>query len=293
MLRGLLLEVTTNFLHDDADGDPSDLDQAYSAPAAVALAVAAGHLIEAGVHAHRFMNLADATRRLGISGPRATGLSALMPLAPEIQSEVLALRAGAPLGSLSERAVLELVAAHADWRVQRWWWSVLAQPFEPNWLAESGPPRTAFPSGKRVRCGDQAIGDLPVAKLAELVGRRHGTHDTARRREALLAVLADAGAGAPSMLPDVARVLAMPPAHLRNEFEILHGHRPPSHNPAYLRRRVAWAVQADKLGGLSKAVSGKVMELRERMPARWKEAFAGVTRVHVTRVHRVDRRSGS
>jgi hypothetical protein len=282
--------VTTNFLHGRVDADASDLDQTYSAPAAVALAVAAGHLIEAGVHAHRFMNLADAARRLGISGPRVTGLSALMPLAPEIHSEVLALRAGDPVGSLSERALLELVAAHADWRIQRWWWSVLAQPFEPNWLAESVPPRTAFPSGKRVRCGDQAIGDLPFAKLAELVARRRGHRDTARRREALLATLADAGAGAPSILPDVARVLAMPPAHLRNEFEILHGHPPPSRNPDYLRRRVAWAVQADKLGGLSTAISGKVMELKEHLPERWQEAFAGVARVHVTRVHRVDRR---
>jgi hypothetical protein len=283
--------VTTNFLHDRVDADASDLDQTYSAPAAVALAVAAGHLIEAGVHAHRFMNLADAARRLGISGPRVTGLSALMPLAPEIHSDVLALRAGDPLGSLSERALLELVAAHADWRVQRWWWSVLAQPFEPNWLAEWIPPKTAFPSGKRARSGDQAIGDLPLGKLVELVVRRRSHRDTAPRREALLAKLADAGAGAPTMLPDVARVLAMPPAHLLNEFEILHGHRPPSRNPEYLRRRVAWAVQAEKLGGLPKPISGRVMELKEHLPERWQEAFAGVARVHVTRVHRVDRRA--
>jgi hypothetical protein len=95
------------------------------------------------------------------------------------------------------------------------------------------------------------------------------------------------------MLPDVARVLAMPPAHLRNEFELLHGHRPPSRDAKYLRRRVAWAVQAEKLGGLSKPISGKVIELREHMPDRWQEVFAGVARVHVTRVHRVDRRSAA
>ena len=37
--------------------------------------------------------------------------------------------------------------------------------------------------------------------------------------------------------------------------------------------------------------SGKVMELKDHLPERWREAFSGVTRVHVTRVHRVDRRS--
>jgi hypothetical protein len=60
--------------------------------------------------------------------------------------------------------------------------------------------------------------------------------------------------------------------------------------PTYLRRRVSWAVQAAKLGALPKPNAGRVMELREHLPARWKEAFAGVARVHVTRVHRVERR---
>jgi hypothetical protein len=272
------------------DSDPSDLDQTSGAPAPVALAVAAGHLIEAGVHSHRFMNLAEVARRLGVSRVRVTGLSALMPLAPEIQSEILALRVGDPLGNLSERALLEVVAGHADWRVQRWWWSVLAQPFDPNWLAEWVPPKTAFPSGKRARSGDQAIGDLPLGKLVELVARRGGHRETAPRREALLAALADGGAGAPAMLPDVARVLAMSPPQLANEFELLHGHRPPSRNLEYLRRRVAWAVQAAKLGGLPKPIAGKVMELKEHLPRQWQEAFANVARVHVTRVHRVDRR---
>jgi hypothetical protein len=173
------------------ESDPSDLDPTSGAPAPVALAVAAGHLIEAGVHSHRFMNLADVARRLGVSRVRVTGLSALMPLAPEIQSEILALRRGDPLGNLSERALLEVVAGHADWRVQRWWWSVLAQPFDPNWIAEWVPPKTAFPSGKRARSGDQAIGDLPLGKLAELVARRRGHRGTAPRREALLTALAD------------------------------------------------------------------------------------------------------
>jgi hypothetical protein len=60
--------------------------------------------------------------------------------------------------------------------------------------------------------------------------------------------------------------------------------------PTYLRRRVAWAVLAVKLGGLPKPISGKVMELKEHLPERWREVFADVARVHVTRVHRVDRR---
>jgi hypothetical protein len=285
--------VTTCDLHDAIDSDDAAPTRTDHTPAAVALAVAAGHLIEAGVHAHRFMNLADASRRLGISRVRVTGLSALMPLAPEIQSEILALRVGDPLGNLSERALLEVVAGHADWRVQRWWWSVLAQPFDPNWLAEWIPSKTAFPSGKRARSGDQAIGDLPLGKLVELVVRRRGHRDTAPRREALLTTLADGGAGAPAMLTDVARILAMSPVQLANEFELLHGHRPPSRNPEYLRRRVAWAVQAVKLGGLPKPIAGKVMELKEHLPERWQEAFAAVGRVHVTRVHRVARRVAS
>jgi hypothetical protein len=64
-----------------------------------------------------------------------------------------------------------------------------------------------------------------------------------------------------------------------------------SRHPDYLRRRAAWAVQAEKLGGLSTAISSKVMELKEHLPEPWQAAFAGVARVHVTRVHRVDRRS--
>jgi len=72
-----------------------------------------------------------------------------------------------------------------------------------------------------------------------------------------------------------------------------HDERPPSLPPDYLRRRVVWAVQAAKLGGLPKPIRGKVMELKAHLPERWQEAFAGVARVHVTRVHRVDRRSAT
>ena len=82
----------------------------------------------------------------------------------------------------------------------------------------------------------------------------------------------------------------MPIAQMAAEFERLHGHHPASRHPDYLRRRVTWAVQAAKLGGLPKPISGKVMELKDSLPERWQEAFAGVARVHVTRVHRVDRR---
>jgi hypothetical protein len=266
-----------------------DLPPTVGAPAAVALALAAGHVIEAGVHAHRFMGLAGAARRMGISGGRVTRLASLMPLAPEIQTEVLGLRVGDPLGGLSERALHELVDVHADWRVQRWWWSLLAQPFDPDWLAVGLPPRMAFPSGKRARPGDQAIGDLPLVKLAELAARRLGHRNTSFRREALLAALADASS-APSMLPDVARVMSMPAAELEVEYQRLHGHRPACRQPVYVRRRVAWAVQAVKIGGMPKPIAGKVMELKEHLPRQWQEAFANVARVHVTRVHRVDRR---
>jgi hypothetical protein len=266
-----------------------DLSPTVGAPAAVALALAAGHLIEAGVHAHRFMSLAGAARRMGISGGRVTRLTSLMPLAPEIQTEVLALRVGDPLGGLSERALHELVDVHADWRVQRWWWSLLAQPFDPDWLAVGLPPRMAFPSGKRARPGDQAIGELPLAMLAELVARRRGHRKTPFRREALLAALADA-IDAPTTMPDVARVISMPAAVLEVEYQRLHGHRPACRQPVYVRRRVAWAVQAVKLGALPKPIASKVMELKEHLPERWKEAFGNVARVHVTRVHRVDRR---
>jgi hypothetical protein len=83
----------------------------------------------------------------------------------------------------------------------------------------------------------------------------------------------------------------MPAAQLESEYQRLHGHRPACRHPEYVRRRVAWAVQAAaNLGGLPKPISGKVMELKEHLPERWQEAFAGVARVHVTRVHRVDRR---
>ena len=190
-----------------------------------------------------------------------------MPLAPEIQTEVLALRVGDPLGNLSERALLELVAVHADWRVQRWWWSLLAQPFNPDWLAEWMPPRTAFPSGKRARHGDQAIGDLPLGKLAELVARRRGHRDTQFRREALLTALVDAS-NAPTMLPDVARAMSMPAAALEGEYQRLLGHRPACRHPEYVRRRVTWAAQVEKLSGLPKPIAGKVMELKNYLPKR-------------------------
>ena len=53
-----------------------------------------------------------------------------------------------------------------------------------------------------------------------------------------------------------------------------HHERPPSLQPDYLRRRVVWAVQAAKLGGLPKPISGKVMELKEHLP----RAMAGSLR---------------
>jgi hypothetical protein len=53
---------------------------------------------------------------------------------------------------------------------------------------------------------------------------------------------------------------------------------------------VAGAVQADKLGGLPKSASARVMELRDALPHAWREVFAGVSRVHVTRTHRIERR---
>jgi hypothetical protein len=109
------------------------------------------------------------------------------------------------------------------------------------------------------------------------------------RREALLNALADDDQASTSS-PDVALARATPAAQLDSEFEPLHGHRPPSRHPDYLRRRVAWAVQAAKLDGLPKPISGRVVELKEHLPERWKDAFLGVARVHVTRLHRVEQR---
>jgi hypothetical protein len=94
-------------------------------------------------------------------------------------------------------------------------------------------------------------------------------------------------------MPDVARVISSPAAALEVEYQRLRGHLPASRQPVYVRRRVAWAVQAVKLGAMPKPMAGMVMELRDHLPQRWKEAFAGVARVHLTRVHRVDRRSTS
>jgi len=270
----------------DDRGSP---EAAACQPASAALTLAAGHLIEAGVDAHRFRNHSDAARRLGVSHTRASRLAVLTALAPDIQTDVLDLRAGGALGQLSERTLLEVVATHADWQVQRWWWSLLAQPFDPNWLAEWVPPRTAFPSGRRCRRGDRALGDLPLDDLADLVACRPGRRQVKGRREELLVALADGGAGAPAIAPAVIVIGAMAPAALVAEFERLHSHRPPSRHPDYLRRRVAWAVQAAKEGGLPKPISGRVMELRDHLPIRWREAFAGVARVHVTRAHRVER----
>jgi len=52
----------------------------------------------------------------------------------------------------------------------------------------------------------------------------------------------------------------------------------------------AWRSPAPSkrpIAGLPKPISGRVMELRDHLPERWREAFAGVPRVHVTRVHRL------
>ena len=129
--------------------------------------------------------------------------------------------------------------------------------------------------------------------LAELVARRRGHRDARPRREALLAALVEAGVRAPAPYPDVTVALAMPATELAAEFQRLHGRTPRTRYPPYLRRRVAWAIQAAKLGGLPKPMSGRVMELKEHVPERWQDAFAGVARVHVTRVHRVDWRSAA
>jgi hypothetical protein len=91
--------------------------------------------------------------------------------------------------------------------------------------------------------------------------------------------LVEGGVRAPAPYPDVALALAMPAAELAAEFERLHGRRPRTRYPTYLRRRVAWAVQAAKLGGLPKPISGRVVELKEHLPERWREVFAGVARV--------------
>jgi hypothetical protein len=72
-------------------------------------------------------------------------LSAITAQSPDLQSEILTLRAGDPLGTLSERRALELCASRPSWTVQRWWWSLLAQPGDPNWLARGVPPGTEFP----------------------------------------------------------------------------------------------------------------------------------------------------
>jgi hypothetical protein len=291
--------VTDTYADDlDEAADPTpDADARSSAradaPAAIALALAEGHLIEAAIDAHRIARHAEAARRLGVSEARVSRSSALTALAPEIQTEVLALRVGDPVGKLSERTVLEICARRPSWNVQRWWWSLLAQPVDPNWLAECVPSRTEFPSGKLARRGHRAIGDLPLDELAELVARRRGHRDTPARREVLLAALVEGGARAPTPYPDVALALAIPAPDLAAEFERLHGRRPPTRYPTYLRRRVAWAVQAVKLGGLPKPIAGKVLELKEHLPELWQAAFAGVARAHVTRVHRVDRRQAA
>jgi len=193
----------------------------------------------------------------------------------------------APLGSLSERTVLELVASHADWAIQRWWWSLLAQPFDPDWLAKWLPPSVRFPSGGRCRRGDHALGDLPLAKLVHLVARRPGRREMPVQREGLLVALADDGGPAPQ--PVVAMVAAMNTAALTAEYHRLYDHRPPSRHPAYLRRRVTWGMQAARQGGLAKPISGRVIGLREQLPERWREVLGCVDRVHVTRAHRVVR----
>jgi hypothetical protein len=123
-------------------------------PARAALALAVGHLVEATVGAHRLPSHAAAADRLGFSRPRLSALVGLTALAPDIQTAVLALRVGEPLGNLSERTLFELCASRPAWNVQRWWWSLLAQPFEPDWLAEWVRALTAFPSQARARDGD-------------------------------------------------------------------------------------------------------------------------------------------
>jgi hypothetical protein len=143
-------------------------------------------------------------------------LAGLTTLSPELQAEFLGLRSSGPLGQVTDRTVFELCAARPRWNVQRWWWSLLRQPFEPKWLAEGVPVRLKFPSGAHARRADQAIGDVPLPWLvavAESRGHRH-----TRRREDLLAALADTAA-APIVYPDVALVLTKPSAELASDFE--------------------------------------------------------------------------
>jgi hypothetical protein len=49
------------------------------------------------------------------------------------------------------------------------------------------------------------------------------------------------------------------------------------------------ALQAAKKDGPPKPISVRVMELREHLPERWQEVFAGVARVHATRVQGASR----
>ncbi len=96
-------------------------------PARVARLLALAHDLEARVEAGEYRDYADIARQHGFTRARLTQIMNLLLLAPDVQAEVLALRAEPGREPITERD-LRGVLKSLDWREQRTRWRERSGP---------------------------------------------------------------------------------------------------------------------------------------------------------------------
>ena len=93
-------------------------------PARIARLLAEAHHIQQAIQHNKYTNQAEAARRLGLTRSRVTQLLSLTFLAPDIQDDLLQLKAVNQKEPVTEREVRDL-CRHVFWAKQRALWQDL------------------------------------------------------------------------------------------------------------------------------------------------------------------------
>ena len=72
----------------------------------------------------------------------------------------------------------------------------------------------------------------------------------------------------PSIAAQIAELSAMSTGELREKFLEVHGEETRSRNAAYLRKKIAWRIQANAQGGLSERAKKRALELADETSIR-------------------------
>lgn len=79
---------------------------------------------------------------------------------------------------------------------------------------------------------------------------------------------------------------------LRGEFGRVYGFATHSRNKDYLRKRIAWKIQADADGGLSQGALARIEELAPLAPVRWRPGLGSVELPVAARDQRGKKKAG-